>query len=81
MLGRLLMSVDQCRLAYLKLSERIFTPRRKSFNFVGQANDFLQANGKFDYELLEAGIKEVIVEDCKLVEETLLQETDSRCKV
>ena len=75
------MSVDQCRRPYLKLSERIFNPKRKSFNVVGKANDFLLADGKFDYKVLEVVIKEVIVEDCGLAEGALLQETDSQCKV
>lgn len=75
------MSIEQCERAYLKLSESIFTPKRTSLNLVGRASDFLNANGKFDAKILEAVIKEVIVEEGKLAEGTLLQEIESQCKV
>jgi hypothetical protein len=81
MLGRLRMSIDGCRKAYLKLSERIFCPKRRATNLFGQATDFLLANGRFDCQELEAIIKEVIVEDCRLEEDILLQEPDPCCKV
>jgi hypothetical protein len=81
MLGRLRMTVDQCRRAYLKLSERIFSPKRSAINVFSQATDFLLANGKFNYRDLEAVMKKVIVEDCGLGADTLLQEEEVRCKV
>ena len=79
MLGRLRMTLEECRTAYLKLSEQIFNPRRTKFNVVGRAKDFLLANGKFDWMELEEAIKEIIGH--KLPESTLLQNLDPQCKV
>lgn len=79
MLGRLRMTLEECQTAYLKLSERIFNPRRAKFNVVGRAKDFLLVNGKFDWMELEEAIKEII--GYKLPESTLLQDLDPQCKV
>jgi hypothetical protein len=81
MLGRLRMGLDQCQAAYLKLSERIFNPKRNKLNAVGRAKDFLLADGKFDYRELEDAIKEIIHKDCKLPEATLLQDPDPQSRV
>ncbi|KAL9118731.1 MAG: hypothetical protein Q9187_004721 [Circinaria calcarea] len=81
MLGRLRMSIKDCESAYLKISERIFQPKRNALNKLGQAKDFLQANGRFDYRYLEAAIKEVLVDYCEKSEDELLKDPDPRCKV
>jgi len=81
MLGRLRMTLDECQAAYLKLSERIFNPKRAKLNTLGRAKDFLLADGKFDWMELEEAIKEIIVQDRKLPESTLLQDPDPQCKV
>jgi hypothetical protein len=62
MLGRLRMSIDQCEEAYVKLSEEIFTLRRVNANILGRAYDFLNADGKFATQPLEANIKRLIQE-------------------
>ncbi len=81
MLGRLRMTLDDCQAAYLQLSERIFNPRRRKLNYAGKAKDFLLANGRFDSEELEAVIKEILVDRCKMPEDELLQEKDPKCNV
>ena len=81
MLGRLRMSIKDCISAYLKISERIFQPKRDAFNKAGQVRDFLQANGKFDHRNLEAAIKEIITKQCEKSEDELLKDPDPRCKV
>jgi hypothetical protein len=79
MLGRLRMELGDCEKAYSKLSEKIFTPPRSRANIIGQAIDFLQANGRFDAKVLESTIKECIstVAD----EDILLKDPGSDCKV
>jgi hypothetical protein len=80
MLGRLRMTLDECEGAYLKLSERIFNPKRSKFSpFRGK--DFLLADGKFDYKVLEEGIKHIISQNPAFDESTLLKDPDPRCKV
>ena len=81
MLGRLRMTLDECQDAYLRLSERIFNPRRHNLNYAGQAKDFLFANGRFDSQELEAAIKEILVDRCKVPVDELLQEIDGKCHV
>lgn len=81
MLGRLRMILDECQAAYIKLSEQIFNPKRFNLNFVGRAGDFLLANGRFDSRTLEDAIKKIIVNQCGLPIDELLQERDSQCKV
>jgi patatin-like phospholipase/acyl hydrolase len=80
MLGRLRMTIADCEAAYLELSERIFTPKRPQFRVLGRANDFLNANGKFDIGELEAAIKKII-ENRQLPEAALMQDPDPGCKV
>jgi hypothetical protein len=81
MLGRLRMTLDECQAAYLKLSERIFNPKRTKLNTFGRAKDFLLADGKFDWMELEAAVKEIVIQDRKLSESTLLRDPDPQCKV
>jgi hypothetical protein len=75
------MSVDECEEAYLDLSRNIFKPRRTEPNIFGRGSDFLQANGKFSTEELEAAIKE-IVRSKGNTEDTLLREDSAPpCRV
>ena len=79
MLGRLRMKLDYCEDAYLQLSEKIFRPRRARANVFSQAMDFLQADGRFDAEVLETAMKDCIstVAD----QDVLLKDPGSTCKV
>jgi hypothetical protein len=74
------MTLDECEDAYLNLSSRIFEPRRSKFNPL-RSKDFLLADGKFDYKILEEAIKEVIVQNPEFDESALLKDPDPRCKV
>jgi len=78
MLGRLRMSLDECEAAYLCLSKRIFNPKRNKFNPL-RSKDFLLADGKFNTQVLEDAIKEIV--RTKFEESTLLQDPNSQCKV
>ena len=60
MLGRLRMSIDECEEVYVELSQKIFAPHRSKANIVGQVLDFVNAQGKFSSEALQAGIKDVV---------------------
>jgi predicted acylesterase/phospholipase RssA len=59
MLGRLRMSLKECKAAYIMLSEQIFTPNRNEID-PRRVIDFLKANGRFDEKPLEQRIKEAI---------------------
>jgi predicted transcriptional regulator len=74
------MSVEECEAAYLKLSERIFNPRRSSANLIGRAKDAWKVEGRFDAEELKACIIELL-EERKVDKETLLMDPESICKV
>jgi len=78
MLGRLRMTLDECEEAYLNLSERIFTPKRSTFNPL-RSKDFLLADGKFDYKELEKAIKDIVVRNHGLEESTLFKDLDPQC--
>jgi patatin-like phospholipase/acyl hydrolase len=84
MLGRLRMTLDECEDAYLKLSKRIFQPKRR-FGKPLKVADYLQANGRFDAHKLEEVIKDSIratkIDDVALHEDALLKDEDPRCKV
>jgi hypothetical protein len=80
MLGRLRMSLDECQDAYLRLSERIFNPKRHHTNLPGQIKDYLLADGRFDSTELEGAIKDTIT-DRGLPENELLKDPASPCKV
>ncbi|KAF1954474.1 phospholipase, patatin family protein [Byssothecium circinans] len=84
MLGRLRMTLDECEDAYLKLSKRIFQPKRR-FGKALKVADYLQANGRFDAHKLEEVMKENIrltkIDDAVLEEDALLRDDDPRCKV
>ncbi|KAK6499025.1 hypothetical protein TWF481_011595 [Arthrobotrys musiformis] len=59
MLGRLRMSVEECLSCWADLSKKIFQPKRSKYNPL-KAVSFLKADGRFDAEILEAGIKDII---------------------
>ena len=78
MLGRLHMTLDECEEAYLRLSKKIFQPKRGKLNKGMKMVDFLQANGRFDSKVLEEAIKECI--KGKLPEDSLLKEPSPSCR-
>ncbi|RDL41440.1 uncharacterized protein BP5553_01419 [Venustampulla echinocandica] len=80
MLGRLRMTLNECEDAYLELSERIFTPKRSKIN-PWRAKEFLQADGKFDYKVLEKAIKDIIAQKPGYDESTLLKDPVPQCSV
>jgi hypothetical protein len=73
------MTLGECEEAYLKLSKRIFQPKRGKFSKGLKVVDFLQANGRFDPKVLEDVIKECI--SSKLLEDSLLKDPSLSCKV
>ena len=80
MLGRLRMSAEECKDAYLRLSERIFRPKRKGTALVNRGKDLWQAKGRFDSKELEEAIKETI-DGCKIPTKEWFKEANSVCKV
>jgi hypothetical protein len=87
MLGRLRMSLPECKKAYLQLSAKIFEPKRGAWDLGRRAVDFLQANGRFDSTVLENAIKDTIGEYSfgmtagSTPDSILLEDTESPCKV
>ncbi|KAF2395740.1 phospholipase, patatin family protein [Trichodelitschia bisporula] len=81
MLGRLRMSLAECKKAYLNLSKAIFTPVRNKANVPGKVLDFLNANGKFDSQPLEHCIREILKEQNKPENELLKEDDPDACKV
>ena len=87
MLGRLRMSLQECKRAYLELSATIFLPKRGTWNIGRRTVDFLQADGRFDSEVFEAAIKATIRDHSigmaadSTSENILLEDADSSCKV
>ncbi|KAI9853123.1 MAG: hypothetical protein M1824_001536 [Vezdaea acicularis] len=81
MLGRLRMSLEDCETAYLTLSRKIFTPKRRKRNLFGKGKDFLNADGKFDARVVEQEIIKLLKDlpDCD--EDTLLKDSESKCRV
>ena len=93
MLGRLKMSIEECRDAYLELSKQAFTPVTW---FPLVVNSVLPSSWsirpRFDSKALELGIKNLVVQvlrrdpqhkdksEAELVN-TLLRDPDSKCKV
>jgi len=74
------MSIEDCEAAYLKLSEKIFIPKRPSINIFGRAKDVWKASGCLNNEALELVIKETITK-CNLDPDSLLKDPRSTCKV
>ena len=73
------MTLDECEEAYLRLSKRIFQPKRGKLGKGLKMLDFLQANGRFNSKVFEDVIKECI--SGKLPEDTLLKEPSPSCKM
>ena len=75
MLGRLRMSVQDCINAYIRLADKVFRKTHRPINWKGNIQ------GRFDHEVLETVIKEVIVASGH--EEDVLLKDDSvkSCKV
>ncbi|KAI0886641.1 phospholipase [Annulohypoxylon maeteangense] len=74
MLGRLRMSVAECKNAYIGLANKAFTPVNLLQNISAKAS----LGPRFRTEFLESAIKDVIGEDW---EHELLKEDRARCKV
>ena len=72
------MNLGECDDTYLKLSRRIFQPKRR-FGVAAKAAGCLQANGRFDSKRLEEVVKQCI--RTKLDENPLLKDDDPQCKV
>ena len=81
MLGRLRMSLEDCEMAYLALSRKIFTPKRQKGNLVGKGKDFLTADGKFDARVLEEEIIKLLKNLPDSDEDTLLKDLEPKCRV
>lgn len=74
MLGRLRMSIAECKQAYMDLAEEAFTPK----NFFMQKVATATVGPKFQTKPLEDAIKRIIGDNWQ---STLLKEDDTRCKV
>lgn len=79
MLGHLKMGLDECEKEYRSLSKEIFTPKRH--RGLGRGVDYLNANGKFDGNILENSIREVIAKYSTSSEVELLSDPEPQCKV
>jgi hypothetical protein len=81
MLGRLRMPLDKCKEAYMKLSERAFTPKTMFSRAIG--GPFL--GPKFEVEPLEQAIREILEAAHPILgvgpDEALLYEENGPCKV
>jgi hypothetical protein len=75
MLGWLRMSVADCIIAYLSLSDRVFSKTRHRMTVKGQVQ------GRFDAEELARAVREVVAKQ-GLQENALLRDTpNAGCKV
>lgn len=81
MLGRLRMSIDECEEVYVKLTQKIFVPKRSGTNIIGRGIDFVNAQGKFSSEVLEAGIKDIVKSKGFSEDELFFHQVDDECKV
>jgi patatin-like phospholipase/acyl hydrolase len=81
MLGRLKMDIDDCITAYLQISQDVFQPRKKKFNFLGRASDALKIRGRFDSEALKRGIQKIVVQSGENGEAKLKIEAVPKCRV
>ena len=50
------MTLEECEDAYLRLAEKIFSPKRSTINPL-RVPDYFQANGKFDHRVLEDAVR------------------------
>lgn len=74
MLGRLRMSIADCKKAYMDLAEEAFTPK----NFIGQLIGKVAVGPEFETAPLENAIKRIIGKDWQTM---LLKEDGPACKV
>lgn len=82
MLGRLRMSLEECAQEYIRLGEKIFTPRRAKFSLM-RVPDLLNAKGAFDSTAFEAAIKAIVEKRLRSAQADLIDEHDPnpQCKV
>jgi hypothetical protein len=57
------MTLVECKDVYLPLSKKNFTPRRSKHGLFGGRKDFLQANSKFDSNVLQDAIRKKWLDD------------------
>ena len=91
MLGRLRMSIVDCRAAYETLSRQSFTPLHSKVNVVASAIGLWSADAAFDVKELEKSIRQVIKENLKhgesdpdfalLKEDDAIDQCSKACKV
>ena len=75
MLGRLRMSVQDCINEYIRLADRVFTKENHRVSLKGNIQ------GRFNHEVLEAVIKEVIVATGHKEDALLKDDSVESCKV
>ena len=75
MLGRLRMSVQDCINAYIRLADKVFTKTHRPINWKGNIQ------GRFDHEVLETVINEVIVATGHEEDALLKDDSVESCKV
>jgi hypothetical protein len=75
MLGRLKMTVDQCINEYLRLFDRVFKSWKPLIGCTGKVR------GKFDSNVLERAIKEVVGRYAHSEDALLRDDENGRCKV
>jgi len=61
MLGRLRMSVKDCKKWYIRLAKDAFTPIYSSYNAVGKLLGKIQAKPAFDEKKLEDAIQNIVL--------------------
>jgi hypothetical protein len=79
MLGRLRMTAEECKKAYIKLLRRIF--QRKHTRPLSRERDLWPAKGQFESKELEKAIKETINEISSRADEEMFKDPDPLCKV
>jgi hypothetical protein len=79
MLGRLQMTAEECRQAYLALSERVF--QLKKSGLLTRGKDLWKARGRFDSKELEEAIKEVVENSGFADNLESFMKQDLKCKV
>ena len=63
MLGRLRMTMSECRAAYENLSEKAFTPVHSKAHIVAAGRAFWKGSATFDVTKLESAIRQVLAEN------------------
>jgi hypothetical protein len=84
MLGRLHMTLEECKKAYIQLSKTIFTAKHPTSKVIRKPYDMWNVNSKFDSTALEAAIKTEIwgkLPRTAKPEDELLNDPDESCKV